>query len=643
MKWMCWSICLLLLLIFLPASQASAKSFSIEQADLHAFILENGNLYVEELFTYRFSGTYKGTTRTIGDDHHEGVQYFEGYLVPEHTTITQYDPNIFQALKVERENLTFKIHTPSKDETKKVFYRYVIKGATKKYKDTGQLYWRFFDDMNESDLHNLSIRFFLYNDWKGTLQGQAFLHDLTGGSLSKTEKDGFLYKNKLLPAGKTVEIRYLFPETFLKDASFEKNEDMLEALLTEEKNYGEWLRRREQYSAPFEIINGAAAAVIIALFLMVICYPRRLYRLFCPSAPLERLQVLDSFLVAAIARKARFQHIDIVAALFRLQQRGLLSMNQTVARASYLEDEKAPNQTYRFTLMEESTSFAQYERELIDWLFKKDAEGQMSFSLDRLPFPTETERKENWRLENQYKKDARDFNKRFIAWSKTVQNDPEIREYIRPNPLRNWMLKLVVPLWIVWVSANVWYGSPDKMDPALAAVLLAAGWGIALSIPYKRFILPIYIFVGGMAAEGISIELPEMFTLSVVILALCSLLLPVNDITMKGAPLLKAVKTFKKSISSGAFDFKSRKSTVDRWYAHALSLRLFFPLKYFYDNQAAGDLEAQSHFLLPSASSSDIFYYPHYHFSQSYASADTGSSGSGSSGGSGGGGGAGAF
>ncbi|KRG16157.1 hypothetical protein ACA30_02460 [Virgibacillus soli] len=60
---------------------------------MNAFIYPDGDLYVEELYTYTFDGAFNGTTRIIGDDDFSGVEFFEGYEVAAHAEIGKIGSN----------------------------------------------------------------------------------------------------------------------------------------------------------------------------------------------------------------------------------------------------------------------------------------------------------------------------------------------------------------------------------------------------------------------------------------------------------------------------------------------------------------------------------------------------------------------
>jgi len=105
---------LLFILIFLPGWDEEEKSFTIERLDIRAYILEDGDLYVEELYTYDFDGEFNGTTRTIKDNGHDGVEFFEAYLPPPGKELGEFTFEDSQPLKTEREKKRFTSTQPPK-------------------------------------------------------------------------------------------------------------------------------------------------------------------------------------------------------------------------------------------------------------------------------------------------------------------------------------------------------------------------------------------------------------------------------------------------------------------------------------------------------------------------------------------------
>nr|WP_275695701.1 DUF2207 domain-containing protein [Fredinandcohnia sp. SECRCQ15] len=624
----------LILLIINPVSTL-AKSFTIDKVDIRAFILEDGDLYVEELYSYTFDGSFNGTTRSIGDDDHSGVVFFEGYLAPDDIQIESMNHEKMKRLKVEREDLTFKIHTKSKDENKKVFYRYRIKDATTKFRDTGHFYWRFFDEMNETDLHHLRIQLALINDQSATHKGQIFLHDLTGGKINMSKQHGIVYENELLPAEKTVEIRYLFPQDFLKEAEYTEDTTMLSTFLEEEEAYQKQLEKRSKWNSTAETINSFVVVIVILLILFIIF--SWVLKLLTKGVRLQNLEDMDSLLLTAVYRKGILKHIDLVSSLFRLEQNGVLKMERVRARAAYLEDQNAPNHTFLFTVIKDNASLREYEEELIRWLFVTNDKGQKTFSIDRLPFQTSIEKRENQRYVKENKQAEKNFHETFQKWAEMVLMDKEIRKFVKKNTLRNTLIKWGVPLWIILAIFNSYMGMTDGLSVLLIGAGLVLGWTILLRIKRKRFSYPIFMAVAAIFTGVLSYDLSDsFFTLSSLLFVL-ALFMPVAQTTIAGNSYRKGVKMFRKEISRGSFPLKDS----EKWVQHALSLNLLFELKLRYRGSFSKDAETLTPLL--SVDTTDIFHYPNHYYYRTYSSSDSGSSGSGSSGGSGGGGGAGAF
>ncbi|MHC8514982.1 DUF2207 domain-containing protein [Sporosarcina sp. ITBMC105] len=634
-------LCMLLLSITFPVHHAQAKSFSIDDVQIQAYIMDNGDLYVEELYTYNFSGTYNGTTRIIGDDNHKGVKYFEGYLAPMDTDLSQYDNSTFTRLEVEREGRTFKIHTPSENEKKKVFYRYLIRGAAQKYSDTGQLYWRFFDELNETDLHNVRLRLILSGDKDATLAGEAYLHS-TAGELKKSMDYGFLYAADLLEAYETLEIRFLFPETFLQNAPYDEDKAMLAEFEEEEAAYVKWLEKKESAMPTVELINIILFFSTILLFIVTILYPRRLIRLYTSTPRLRQLEDFDPFLLGLIERKGKIEPNAISAALLRLRQKGIVNMEKVPANAVYRSDENAPDYTFRFTLVKQLSTLSEFEQDLIDWLFERNAAGDICFSLDQFPYMSKQQREQHWRLESEYAQQSKRLTKRFKKWKEIVRKDPEVKQYCVLNPIRKWLVRIGIPLWIVVAILNIWMTTADIQDVVVMTILLWFAYVLLLFNLSWRAALPIFfafcfIWTWERSMEGFY----SLFTMSSVLFFVAGLLLPLMDIKKKAAPYYKAAKAFKKAIRSGSFD-RLNGLSEEKWQAHAIALRLFVPLRLKYEKTIPENLASLPPLTIRFTEMLTSFHYTHRVY-YSHMSSSSSGGGSGSSSGSGGGGGAGAF
>ena len=97
----------ILLTIPLIAGCGENRTFYMDQVDIQAQVLNNGDLYVQELYTYRFEGSFNGTTRSIPEKGHQGMQFFEAYLPPPGSQLGTFSYRDAERLEVEKKEDTY--------------------------------------------------------------------------------------------------------------------------------------------------------------------------------------------------------------------------------------------------------------------------------------------------------------------------------------------------------------------------------------------------------------------------------------------------------------------------------------------------------------------------------------------------------
>src|SRR5690625_5267779 len=96
------------------------RSFTIDQVTINAKIDDQGVMHVSELYTYTFSGSFQGVTRSIGSN----VGQFKAFLVDESFENLTELPHNAELLTVEKEDNTYKVYSESENETKYILYHY---------------------------------------------------------------------------------------------------------------------------------------------------------------------------------------------------------------------------------------------------------------------------------------------------------------------------------------------------------------------------------------------------------------------------------------------------------------------------------------------------------------------------------------
>ncbi|GIP34844.1 hypothetical protein J2TS4_40540 [Paenibacillus sp. J2TS4] len=332
-----------LFLITLLAGCEEDRSFTIEQVNIRAQLMEDGDLYVEELYSYHFTGEYNGTTRAIRTKGHDGVEFFEAYLPPPHTKLGDFTYHDAERLKVEPSDNTYRIHTRSKDEVKQVYYRYRLDHAVSKYRDTGEFYWAFFDSDNETDLNNLSIEIVLPQtiDSGGV---NYYLHDRSGGLIAKVSDRSIHYETEQLPAGQKSEIHLLFPAEWLPDSPLTADENRkVSVIAQEEKLQARYALREENLAQAEKLSSIASGLILLAILYFAFLAPYKLAGLHRGHITRDELEGLDPLFVAYMHRKGKLKQKDITAGLFSLYQKGWLEISKIPAAIHYQQDPKASN------------------------------------------------------------------------------------------------------------------------------------------------------------------------------------------------------------------------------------------------------------------------------------------------------------
>ena len=140
--------------LILPKSVlADSREYFIDNLNIDAQILANGDVVVNEILQYRFQGEFNGIYRNLK------LNGTDQYLINSVSIIDSLG-NIIEATEgYNEENNTYEINEDydetqiklfckSSNESKKINLNYTIKGAAKKYTDYSELYWSFYNVKN---------------------------------------------------------------------------------------------------------------------------------------------------------------------------------------------------------------------------------------------------------------------------------------------------------------------------------------------------------------------------------------------------------------------------------------------------------------------------------------------------------------
>ena len=242
---------LFLLLLFLPLQPVAAedRSFSISDVDIHARIDTAGDMHVTELDTYLFDGAFNGILIDLDSSKSDGIEDFQAVEVSE-----QGDIALRFELSSDGTRHNYRVFSGSQDESKLFRITYTVKNAVKVYADTAELYWKFFDERNESTLENVNITVELPD---GIVRDdiRAFGHGPNNGKFQIEDNGNVSFTVSPLAPRSLLEVRVLFPGAVVPNSTRISNELMLEAILEEEQNWATSGDHTVPWAAALLVIN----------------------------------------------------------------------------------------------------------------------------------------------------------------------------------------------------------------------------------------------------------------------------------------------------------------------------------------------------------------------------------------------------
>lgn len=186
-------IFLLLIIFIAPIDvKAESKSYTIDKLNIAAKITDKGNIEVVEEVTYNFHGSYNGVYRNLAKDGSSGNKINGVFVKNKNNNLISLSSdndsknNTYQILD-SSENTQIKVFSKSTDEIKTVVFNYTILGGAKKYKDFGELNWKFYKVENNINIKDVTLNLSL-KDSKFNLDKFKYWLYVDGGDF-KTNYD----------------------------------------------------------------------------------------------------------------------------------------------------------------------------------------------------------------------------------------------------------------------------------------------------------------------------------------------------------------------------------------------------------------------------------------------------------------------
>lgn len=209
-----------ILLIFISATSFADDSLSISSWIVHSKLLEDGDLNISEDITFDFKDKFNGVYRNIVLQGTDGISGLELYEIVEGKEI----PYSYDILAEKGDKKVFKsetinnteeimIFSPSKDESKTFRIKYTLKNVGIVHDDTGEIYYKFIGEENNTPVKHFSARINLPSiDRENT---KIFAHGPSNGRINFMEDDRIKLEVSGVSSNTFVEARILFPKNFI--------------------------------------------------------------------------------------------------------------------------------------------------------------------------------------------------------------------------------------------------------------------------------------------------------------------------------------------------------------------------------------------------------------------------------------------
>jgi len=401
------------ILIF-PMDVKAEDNLTIPRWLVNSEILENGDLKVVEDITFKFQDRYNGVFREIvldGTDGLDNIKISElqkGNEIP-YTQVEDAEKGDNKVFKVndEGDSIVLQIFSPSEDEEKTFRIEYTIKNVATKYADTGELYYKFLGDENETPIDFFGINIKLPRNI--TDKVKIFAHGPTNGKINFSGDNMVRAEVEKVPANTFVEVRILFPTDFIPNSSNIVNRNAYDDIIEEELSYIQELKereiRREKRRRVYNNVSIAFSGALIVFLIVAFNKLRRKENIYELSH--NKSYTDDSPALVSLLVRGQITTQALIATIFDLARRGFISIEG--------DNNKKKIDSFRLVRLDKTEdSLSNHEKILLEWLFDKMGDGKTVSSRD---------------IKYYGELDEFEFNNYYNSWMNAIKKEAKEKGY----------------------------------------------------------------------------------------------------------------------------------------------------------------------------------------------------------------------
>lgn len=450
------------------------NSFSTAKADddlsipswvVNAELSETGDLKIVEDITFEFNDEFNGVFRDIILEKTSGIEDINVFLINSNN-ITKYnmvndakkgEDGVF-VVNDEVNKKIIKIFSPSEDETKTFRVSYLVKNVAVRYRDIGELYYKFLGDENSTIIDSFTVNIKLpFADKENNVR--IFAHGPLNGQIHKENDYTYVLHVTDVPKKTYIEGRILFPTEFIPQSNNIVDKNNLTNILEEEASFQEKiakdLEKRESLKNILKKVSILTSIFSLALFILFLIMFRR-------DKNHTTIEVNASIpedctpAVAAYLNSTIISSNAIIATILDLFRKGYI-------RVKNKENPDNNTQDQDFIILKEreiDDNLLSHEKHFIDWLINKIGNGK-SVSMKE--------------IENFSSKNRTEFSKLYNDWHKKIKENVYEKGYFDKSKTKYGVLLLILfPIIFTIGVLTLVYGSLFGIANIIISIVLLA-------------------------------------------------------------------------------------------------------------------------------------------------------------------------
>lgn len=375
------------------------KSYSIDNIDMQAMILENGSVNIKQKMTYSFKGDFNGIyvtipykmndaeydsfreQSTLKDSlyNHSGVTINSISLDDEpfmkNASASNGDSYVYTT-DIIGEMMQVKMFSPSRDETKTFELNYTLKNVCIKHNDVGELYYNLIGGKWDKTIKNLNIDIYL-NQANTNLK--IWGHGNYNGVSEIVSNNHAKFKTSDVRPGEYVAVRMLFDLECIPNATKTSNITATDLVLQDENVIGQNLTSKRNHNKK----TAAFCFLLLLYWIILLCIYEADKKFQIANIEEEELfQKYNPLIAGCIQGSRDILSRDMIAVILNLINKKNIQLELIPSLKNSLRGDQYIYQISKNP--EKENEMDKIEKYIYHWIFQKNEKVNLANRLESL-------------------------------------------------------------------------------------------------------------------------------------------------------------------------------------------------------------------------------------------------------------------